>query len=191
VLEPLLPVRTWRVINDFACGPESWGMSDYRPVIDQLAKLKFNRLLGPANVYLDSSRSVNETLQFEIHDGDSVGTGYTMDACGEGVPYDYMGTGDPALRTDCSQKGALVGRYVEVWTDAADTQRNVTAACGSFSACDDPYVPVLDAEDDSLDQASFERVSSVTVKQTPRLIQCEKACCGSASACGDAGWSTP
>ena len=44
VLEPTLPVRQWRVINDFACGPESWGMADYRPVIDQLAKLKFNRI---------------------------------------------------------------------------------------------------------------------------------------------------
>ena len=45
VMEPTLPVRQWRVINDFACGPESWGMADYRPVLDQLAKLKFNRLL--------------------------------------------------------------------------------------------------------------------------------------------------
>lgn len=45
VMEPTLGVRAWRVINDFACGPESWGMRDYRPVVDQLAKLKFNRLL--------------------------------------------------------------------------------------------------------------------------------------------------
>jgi len=44
VLEPKLRVRQWRVINDFACGPESWGMADYRPVLDQLAKLKFNRI---------------------------------------------------------------------------------------------------------------------------------------------------
>ncbi len=44
-LEPSLPVRTWRCINDFACGPESWGMADYRPVLDQLAKLKFSRIL--------------------------------------------------------------------------------------------------------------------------------------------------
>ena len=44
VLEPKLRVRQWRVINDFACGPESWGMADYRPVLDQLAKLKFNRV---------------------------------------------------------------------------------------------------------------------------------------------------
>ena len=45
VMEPTLSVRQWRVINDFACGPESWGMADYRPVLDQLAKLKFNRIL--------------------------------------------------------------------------------------------------------------------------------------------------
>ncbi|RKU35944.1 hypothetical protein C6496_15150 [Candidatus Poribacteria bacterium] len=45
VIEPTLPVRQWRVINDFACGPEAWGMGDYRPVLDQLAKLKFNRIL--------------------------------------------------------------------------------------------------------------------------------------------------
>ena len=45
VMEPTLSARQWRVINDFACGPESWGMADYRPVLDQLAKLKFNRIL--------------------------------------------------------------------------------------------------------------------------------------------------
>jgi hypothetical protein len=44
-MEPALSVRQWRVINDFACGPESWGMGDYRLVLDQLAKLKFNRIL--------------------------------------------------------------------------------------------------------------------------------------------------
>ena len=44
VCEPALPIRQWRVINDFLCGPESWGMEHYRPVIDQLAKLRFNRL---------------------------------------------------------------------------------------------------------------------------------------------------
>ena len=45
VIEPTLSVRQWRVINDFACGPESWGMEDYRTVLDQLAKFKFNRIL--------------------------------------------------------------------------------------------------------------------------------------------------
>jgi len=44
VLEPKLRIRQWRVVNDFAMGPESWGMADYRPVLDQLAKLRFNRI---------------------------------------------------------------------------------------------------------------------------------------------------
>ena len=43
--EPALRVRQWRVLNEHAMGPISWGMADYRPVIDQLAKLRFNRLL--------------------------------------------------------------------------------------------------------------------------------------------------
>jgi hypothetical protein len=44
VLEPNLTIRQWRVMNADACGPESWGMAQYRPLIDQLAKLKINRL---------------------------------------------------------------------------------------------------------------------------------------------------
>ena len=45
VMEPSLSVRQWRTVNAFAMGPESWGISDYRPVLDQLAKLKFSRIL--------------------------------------------------------------------------------------------------------------------------------------------------
>ena len=45
VMEPNFPIRSWRVINDFAMGPECWGIDDYRPVLDQLAKLKFNRIV--------------------------------------------------------------------------------------------------------------------------------------------------
>ena len=33
--EPVLKVRQWRVLNEHAMGPISWGMSDYRPVLDQ------------------------------------------------------------------------------------------------------------------------------------------------------------
>jgi hypothetical protein len=44
VLEPNLTIRQWRVMNADACGPEAWGMAQYRPLIDQLAKLKINRL---------------------------------------------------------------------------------------------------------------------------------------------------
>ncbi len=43
--EPTLKVRQWRVLNEHAMGPISWGIADYRPVLDQLAKLRFNRLL--------------------------------------------------------------------------------------------------------------------------------------------------
>ena len=38
---PNLRVRCWRLINDFACGPESWGLDENIRFIDQLAKLKF------------------------------------------------------------------------------------------------------------------------------------------------------
>jgi hypothetical protein len=45
-LEPALKVRQWRVINEHAMGPVSWGLADYRPVVDQLCKLKFNRIFA-------------------------------------------------------------------------------------------------------------------------------------------------
>ncbi|NSW58000.1 MAG: hypothetical protein HPY44_18500 [Armatimonadetes bacterium] len=50
-LEPSLSVRQWRVVNDFAMGPESWGIADYRPVLDQLAKMKFNRIFVSLYTY--------------------------------------------------------------------------------------------------------------------------------------------
>jgi hypothetical protein len=56
VLEPSLRVRQWRMVNEFPMGPASWGMADSTPVIDQLAKLKFNRLLlvlWPFSPYVD------------------------------------------------------------------------------------------------------------------------------------------
>ena len=45
VLEPALRLRTWRTINDFPIGPESWGLAEQEAVLRQLAKLKFNRVL--------------------------------------------------------------------------------------------------------------------------------------------------
>ena len=45
VLEPALRLRTWRTINDFPIGPESWGLAEQVGVLKQLAKLKFNRLM--------------------------------------------------------------------------------------------------------------------------------------------------
>ncbi len=45
VMEPSLKTRTWRTINDFAIGPESWGLADQQKLLKQLAKLKFNRVM--------------------------------------------------------------------------------------------------------------------------------------------------
>jgi hypothetical protein len=45
VLEPSVRLRTWRTINDFAIGPESWGLAEQKRVLGQLAKLKFNRVM--------------------------------------------------------------------------------------------------------------------------------------------------
>ncbi len=56
VLEPALRVRTWRTINDFPIGPESWGLAEHEQIVKQLAKLKFNRLMlafYPWQAYVD------------------------------------------------------------------------------------------------------------------------------------------
>ncbi|HEY2251954.1 MAG TPA: alpha-glucuronidase family glycosyl hydrolase [Planctomycetaceae bacterium] len=45
VLEPKLRLRTWRTINDFPIGPESWGLAEQERVLKQLAKLKYNRVM--------------------------------------------------------------------------------------------------------------------------------------------------
>ena len=45
VMEPELRSRTWRTINDFAIGPESWGAAEHKRFLKQLAKMKFNRLM--------------------------------------------------------------------------------------------------------------------------------------------------
>lgn len=45
VMEPELRTRTWRTINDFPIGPESWPLADHQRLLGQLAKLKFNRIM--------------------------------------------------------------------------------------------------------------------------------------------------
>lgn len=45
MLEPALRLRTWRTINDFPIGPESWGLADQKRLLRQLAKMKFNRVM--------------------------------------------------------------------------------------------------------------------------------------------------
>ncbi|MGH9511407.1 MAG: hypothetical protein ACRD2U_04655 [Terriglobales bacterium] len=44
IMEPAFRVRAHPTIQDYASSGESWGMADFRPLIDQLAKMKFNRL---------------------------------------------------------------------------------------------------------------------------------------------------
>lgn len=44
-LEPTLRLRSWRTLNDFAIGTESWGLADQKKLLRQLTKLKFNRVL--------------------------------------------------------------------------------------------------------------------------------------------------
>ena len=44
VMEPVFRVRAHPSIQDYAPSGESWGIADFRPLIDQLAKMKFNRL---------------------------------------------------------------------------------------------------------------------------------------------------
>ncbi|MCC6695452.1 MAG: exo-alpha-sialidase [Candidatus Hydrogenedentes bacterium] len=53
--EPVFRIRMWKTMGDFAMGMEGWGMAEYRPFIDQLAKLKFNRIRvssGPSQPFL-------------------------------------------------------------------------------------------------------------------------------------------
>ena len=56
VFEPVFTARWFKTMGDFAMGMEGWGMADYRPFLDQLAKLKFNRIrVGgcPTSPFLD------------------------------------------------------------------------------------------------------------------------------------------
>lgn len=56
VFEPAFRARWFKTMGDFAIGTEGWGLDDYRPLIDQLAKLKFNRIRvssSPSQPFLD------------------------------------------------------------------------------------------------------------------------------------------
>lgn len=44
IMEPTFRSRWYKTMGDFAMGMEGWGLDDYRPFIDQLAKMKFNRI---------------------------------------------------------------------------------------------------------------------------------------------------
>jgi hypothetical protein len=45
VQEPNLRIRSWRTINDFSIGPESWSLEEHKRMLTQLAKLRFNRVM--------------------------------------------------------------------------------------------------------------------------------------------------
>lgn len=73
VFEPLLPVRCWPFHRDHPFGPGSWGIADCRRAIDQLAKLKFNRIAfssWPWEPFLDleigGTRRRSATLWFNF-----------------------------------------------------------------------------------------------------------------------------
>ena len=56
VMEPEFRARWFKTMGDFPMGMEGWGMADYRPFLDQLAKLKFNRIRvgsSPSQPFLD------------------------------------------------------------------------------------------------------------------------------------------
>jgi hypothetical protein len=72
--EPVFRVRMWKTMGDFAMGMEGWGMADYRPFIDQLAKLKFNRIRvssGPSQPFLGMTvrgvKNSSATLWYGAH----------------------------------------------------------------------------------------------------------------------------
>lgn len=45
VMEPQFKSRTWAPANGSAIGPDSWSAAEYKPFLQQLAKMKYNRLM--------------------------------------------------------------------------------------------------------------------------------------------------
>lgn len=45
VLEPVHPVRTWKTVGNSPLGAVSWGIADQKPLLMQLVKAKFNRVV--------------------------------------------------------------------------------------------------------------------------------------------------
>lgn len=44
VMEPNLPIRCWRLVNDLPFGPVSWSLDENKRFLRQIAKMKFNRV---------------------------------------------------------------------------------------------------------------------------------------------------
>ena len=80
VAEPVIRLRGWRVLNCEVNGMEFWGLDDYRKLISQLAKLKYNMLTAfiyPYGPWVDyqfhgirkSTSELNFGLRYPLHDG--------------------------------------------------------------------------------------------------------------------------
>ena len=44
VMEPNLPIRCWRLVNDLPLGPVSWSLAENQRFLQQIAKMKYNRI---------------------------------------------------------------------------------------------------------------------------------------------------
>ncbi len=80
VAEPALRVRGWRGLNCEVNGPEFWGLEDYRQLIGQLAKLRYNVFfvsIYPYGPWVDYEfhgvrKSTSELffgMRYPLHDG--------------------------------------------------------------------------------------------------------------------------
>ena len=58
ILEPNMRIRCWRLVNDLAHGPVSWSLEENRRFLQQIAKMKYNRIhcsLWPAQPFVHYS----------------------------------------------------------------------------------------------------------------------------------------
>ncbi len=80
VAEPAIRVRGWRGLNCEVNGMEFWGLEDYRRLLGQLAKLKYNMILlfiYPYGPWVDyhfhgvrkNTSVLNFGLRYPLHDG--------------------------------------------------------------------------------------------------------------------------
>lgn len=78
--EPVIRVRGWRGLNCEVNGMEFWGLEDYRRLLGQLAKLKYNTFsvaIYPYGPWVDyqfhgvrkSTSELNFGLRYPLHDG--------------------------------------------------------------------------------------------------------------------------
>jgi hypothetical protein len=51
IIEPAVRYRAWRTMDRFAIGPESWGLTEHKQYLRQLAKQKYNRIIISAHTW--------------------------------------------------------------------------------------------------------------------------------------------